>query len=174
MYKQKNPLKQIQGTKSKAAGAAFEDTINVACSYYRDKGIAYIEKTPEPMQPVQNLGNGKFIAFFRKSAQADYKGTLLGGQSIQFEAKHTDHDRIQQSAVTQAQAECLNRTAAMGGKCYILVSFGFEKFYFIPWAVWCSMKQLFGRKYATTADLQEWEISKNRTVLEFLGKESER
>lgn len=169
MYKQKNPLKQIQGAKSKAVGAAFEAIIDTTCSYYKNKGTAYIEKTPEPMQPIKNLGGGKFIAFFRKNAQADYKGTLMGGRSIQFEAKHTAHDRIQQNAVTDAQAECLDCTEAMGGRCNVLVSFGFEQFYFVPWAVWKSMKQLFGRKYATREDLSEWEIKVNRNaVLDFL------
>ena len=173
MYRQeKDPRKQLIGARSRAAGNIFEDIINAACEYYDEKGVAYIEKTPEPMQPTRDVGNGRFIAYFKKRAQADYKGTLAGGRSIQFEAKHTDHDRILQSVVTEDQAACLDKTEAMGGVCGVIVSFLHQEFFFVPWDVWKNMKQHFGRKYATPKDLMKWKVSRNgQWVLDFLRKD---
>lgn len=168
----KDPRRQLIGARNKAAGATLESIVDAACEYYDEQGIAYIEKTPEPMQPVRNLGNGKFIAYFKKKAQADYKGTLMGGQTIHFEAKHTEKDRIDQNVVIEEQSKALDKTEHMGGQCFVIVSFGFQRFFFVPWYVWKNMKQRFGRKYATPDDLKEWEVKRNRLwVLDFLRKD---
>ena len=47
--KKKTKARSMAGARSRAEGAAFENLINSACEYYRTKGIADIEKTPEPM-----------------------------------------------------------------------------------------------------------------------------
>ena len=82
----KDPVKQYKGAISKAQGKHFEDYIDLALRYYEQKGEAAIEKTPEPMRPTRDLGNGKFIAYYEKHAQADYKGTLKGGRTVLFDA----------------------------------------------------------------------------------------
>ncbi|WP_195614495.1 Holliday junction resolvase RecU [Intestinimonas butyriciproducens] len=66
-----------------------------------------------------------------------------------FEAKHTDSDRIKQSAVTNEQAAVLDVKEALGALCFVLVSFGFREFYRVPWAVWRDMRAHFGHKYMT-------------------------
>ena len=93
--------RQLLGKRSHATGTAFEQIINRACQYYKDLGIAVIEKTPEPMKVLGPLDkkHSKFIAVFVKQAQPDYKGTLCDGTSIIFEAKHTDSDRDRKSVV---------------------------------------------------------------------------
>ena len=86
---------QITGKQARVAGNYFENMISASCEYYRDRGIAKIEKTPEPMKPLGAKNRkGQFLACYTKQAQPDYGGTLKGGQSIYFEAKHTDDDRI--------------------------------------------------------------------------------
>ena len=70
--------RQYQGSISRANGLHFEEIIDAGCNYYRVKGAADIEKTPEPMQPTKDLGGGKFIAHYTSTAQADYQGFLLG------------------------------------------------------------------------------------------------
>ena len=74
------------GAVSRAQGAQFEKSIADACDLYREKGMADIEKTPEPMHPIKRLAGGRFVAIFEKQAQPDYKGTLAGGQAVMFEA----------------------------------------------------------------------------------------
>lgn len=93
MVRNKDPKRQWQGAVSKARGRQFEEQIDAAFEYYRNQGSAIIEKTPEPMRPIKNLGAGKFIAFFERKAQPDYKGVIKGGQAVIFEAKFTSADR---------------------------------------------------------------------------------
>ena len=102
--------RQYQGSISRANGLHFEEIIDAGCNYYRVKGAADIEKTPEPMRPIKDMGGGKFLAVYTKAAQADYKGLLAGGRAINFEAKHTDTGRMEQSRVTEDQAERLLRS----------------------------------------------------------------
>lgn len=44
--------KQLIGSRSRASGAAFEKLIETSCEVYKSRGLAYIEKTPEPMRPI--------------------------------------------------------------------------------------------------------------------------
>ena len=68
-----------------------------------------MEKTPEPMHPTKNLGGGKFISYYEKPAQPDYKGVIRGGRAVAFEAKYTTTGRMEQDRVTSEQAERLDK-----------------------------------------------------------------
>lgn len=114
MTKEKDPRRQLMGKISKAKGKHFEERLDASFAYYRDRGYAIIEKTPEPMRPTKNLGNGKFIAFFEKKAQPDYKGTIKGGRTVMFEAKFTAKERMEQDRVEREQGEYWTGTSAWG------------------------------------------------------------
>lgn len=105
MSGKKDPKRQLLGKIAKARGKQFESRIDDSFAYYAQKGFAIIEKTPEPMHPTKNLGNGKFIAYYEKQAQPDYKGTIKGGRTVMFEAKFTAADRMEQSRVLQSQQD---------------------------------------------------------------------
>lgn len=145
-----------QGAVSRAQGAQFEQAIAGACDIYREKSMADIEKTPEPMRPIKNLGGGRFIAFFEKQAQPDYKGTLAGGQAVVFEAKSTATDRITQDRVTGEQAERLERCYQMGGVAFVLCQFASGQVYKLPWWAWRHMAEIFGHKYITEEDAAKY------------------
>lgn len=150
-----------QGRRAKYAGERFENMISAACNYYRSQNIADIEKTPEPMRPLKPYGDrrrGQYVAVFTKKAQNDYKGILNGGRCIAFEAKHTDADKIEASAVSDRQAELLENYEKMGASCFVLVSFKFEQFYRIPWSVWRDMKDIYGHKHLKRSEIQDYEI----------------
>ena len=163
-----------QGRRAKYAGERFENMISAACNYYRSQNIADIEKTPEPMRPLKPYGDrrrGQYVAVFAKKAQNDYKGILNGGRCIAFEAKHTDADKIEASAVSDRQAELLENYEKMGASCFVLVSFKFEQFYRIPWNVWRDMKDIYGHKHLKRSEIQDYEIGLNHLgTLEFLKK----
>ena len=161
------------GRRSHIAGDTFENIINGSCRYYRDKGAAIIEKTPEPMRPLRPYGrSGQFIACFEKQAQPDYKGVLCDGTAIIFEAKHTDSGRILESVITATQRRNLDEFQTMGAQCFVMVSMGFEKFYRVPWEVFGNMKSRFGRKYMTGAELEPYQLKqKNGTLLMLEGVE---
>lgn len=147
------------GARSRAEGAGFENIIDNACAYYRSICLADIEKTPEPMRPIGSPDReGRFIACYTKQAQPDYKGILKGGRAVNFEAKHTDSDRLTFDRVLTAQALRLSRTEALGGIAFVLCSFSGRAFYRVPWAVWRDMKRLFGRKYITPADIKNYRV----------------
>ena len=110
MSKKKDPRRQLMGAASKAKGKQFEDRLDKAFTYYKAHGFAIIEKTPEPMRPTQNLGNGKFVAFFEKKAQPDYKGTIKGGRTVMFEAKFTSTGRMDQTGYSKGRRTILTAT----------------------------------------------------------------
>ena len=159
----------VQGKVNRAQGLAFENTIEAACEYYQTQRQAYIEKTPEPMRVIAALDRkrGIFKAVFQKAAQPDYKGTIVGGRAVVFDAKSTETDRIQQSAVTDEQRDALNMHESMGAVCFVLVSLGF-KYYRVPWGHWKTMKELFGHKYMNADDLAKYEIPYLNGFLRFL------
>ena len=147
------------GARSRAEGAGFEAIISSACDYYRAIGRADIEKTPEPMKPLGGADRaGRFLACYTKQAQPDYKGILKGGRAINFEAKHTDSDRMTANRVSDAQALRLSRTESLGGVAFVLCSFYGRDFYRVPWSVWRDMKRLFGRKYITPTDVERYRV----------------
>lgn len=156
------------GRRSKAAGEQWEKIIDQSCEYYSEKGEALIEKTPEAMKPIRRLKNGQFVAVYTKMAQPDYKGTLPGGHAIVFEAKHTNTDRMLRSVISSEQEKQLDKHLSLGAECFVMISFGFQKFYKVPWVVFRDMKQYFGRKYIAPQDLEKYEIHYIGGVLRFL------
>ena len=154
----KDPRRRLLGALSKAKGKHFEERLDGSFAYYRDRGYAIIEKTPEPMRVIKDLGSGRFVAFFEKKAQPDYKGTIKGGRTVMFEAKFTSTERMEQSRVEPKQSEYLDRHESLGARCYVLAGFGSGEVYRVPWAVWRNMKDHFGRKYVTEPDLDAYRV----------------
>jgi len=162
------------GKRSRTAGAVWEDIIGASCAYYRAKGMTNIEKTPEAMKPIgPKDGKGHFMACYTKMAQPDYKGTLKGGRSIVFEAKCTEADRMSRSVISNEQEKQLNLHAWLGAACYVMVSFNFAQFFKIPWVIFRDMEVVYGRKYITPADVQEYKVPFIGGVVHFLGQEDE-
>ena len=163
----KDPRRQAIGRKSKADGKRFEQQLDMSFEYYKHTGAMIVEKTPEPMRPTKSLGNGKFIAFFEKKAQPDYKGILKGGREIIFEAKYTAADRMDQSRVLREQEEYMDQHQNLGARCYVIAGFSSGEVYSIPWQLWRDMKQHFGRKYVTERDIEKFRVARawNGTLL---------
>ena len=157
-FRRKDPKKQLQGSRSHAQGKWFEEYLGSALIFYEELGEAIVEKTPEPMRPTKNLGDGKFIAFFEKAAQPDFKGVLKGGRAVAFEAKFTSGERMDQDRVTPEQTRSLDRYEKLGALCFVVVGFGSGGVFRIPWDVWRSMKERYGRKYVTPEELEEYLV----------------
>lgn len=169
----KNPRNQIIGLHNREAGRQFEQLIKNANIFYEEHLIAAVGKTPEPMRVLRPLANGQFVACFEKKAEPDFKGTLDGGKCICYEAKHTETGRITQDEVTPEQTRILNLHAGMKADCFVLVSFGFFTFHRIPWGVWTNMKAIYGHKYMTPAEAEQYRIKFRNGILDYLGKAEE-
>lgn len=171
-----NQAIRIINSRNRGAGALFEQWLQAACEYYWSQGYACIDKTPEPMRPIRpygDRGRGQFVACYVRQAQPDFKGVLCDGTCIIFDAKHTEKERIQQSAVTEMQWRLFDRYEAMGAKCFVVVSVRLESFYRIPWDIWKQMKGKFGHKYmASGRELENYRVpDRNCTVLFLEGVE---
>lgn len=160
--------RQMLGKKNKAAGAMFEQWISAACSFYLDKGIAYIEKTPEPFHITGKRPDGVITGYYEKKGQPDYKGILCDGTGIMLEAKHTDTGKIHQNVITNTQWENLNNYEKFGAQCFVLVSFGLKTFYRIPWAIWKQMKERYGHKHMDEKELKPFLLKERNCIILFL------
>ena len=75
-----------------------------------------------------------------------------------FDAKHTIHDQIRDSAVTDKQKEMFDEYDSMGALCYIVVSIAENDFYRVPWKVWKNMKEEFGHQYMSRKELEPYRV----------------
>ena len=162
--------RRLQGLKSKNTGELFEKKIISAELFYRDIGLCFIQKTPEPMHVLRSIKGspGQFVACFEKQAQPDFRGILCDGSTIIFDAKHTDTDKLKRQVVTEEQEKCLDIHEKFGAHCYIVASLRFENFYRVPWNVFRDMKDIYGRLYMNEADLEPYRISNTNGILRFL------
>ena len=157
------------GAKNRAQGETLEAQILMACGFYKAKGLAHIDKTPEPMKILRPLEEGKFVACFEKKAQPDFQGTLSSGRAVMFEAKSTRTGKILQAAVSEEQDDYLDEHVKMNALCFVVVSYG-DVFAAVPWKDWKRMKEIFGHKYMTREESQRYRIKFNRNgILDFFG-----
>jgi recombination protein U len=164
--------RQITGRKNKANGELFERMLSEACRYYLQKGVAHVEKTPEPFHITGKNSAGIVSGYYEKKGQPDYKGVLCDGTGIMFEAKHTEKDRITQNVITDTQWASLNTYERFNAHCYVMVSLGLKKFYRVPWCVWKNMKELYGHKYMSETDLAQYKLqTQGLTILILEGVE---
>ena len=164
-----NVQRSQRGLQSKRAGEHFENLISASLNWYKDKGVAFIEKTPEPMRPLRPPNRmGQFLACYIKAGQPDFKGTLTGGRAVVFEAKHTDSDRIEQSRLTDEQVESLSTHHGLGAAAFVLVSVGLQDFFRVPWEVWRDMKDIYGHKHMKLAELEPYRVQYIAGVLKLL------
>ena len=165
----RNVQRSQQGLQSRRAGECFENMISASLRWYEDKGLACVEKTPEPMKPLRAPNRqGQFLACYVKAGQPDFKGTLVGGRSVVFEAKHTDSDRIEHSRLTDEQIKKLNTHYKLGAAAFVLVSFGLQDFYRIPWTTWRNMKPIYGHKHMKQTECEPYRVQYTDGVLKLL------
>ena len=164
-----NVRRRERGLLNRQIGNAFESLIESSLDWYRESGLADVEKTPEPIKQLSAPNKrGQFLACYMKAAQNDFKGTIKGGRSVAFEAKHTEDDRISYGRVTPEQEKRLNSHYALGAATFVMVSFGLQDFYRIPWEVWRDMRAIYGRKYIRQDELDEYRVQYIAGVLKLL------
>lgn len=140
---------------SRKNGRIFEDMIERACKFYEEAGLARITKVPEARRVVGRTGGRTSLMICANAAKADpdFMGSVSpDGKCMIFDAKHTDKGKILLNALTENQRDILDKHMACGADCYVAVSFGFERYYMIPYAMWKNMKEEFGRQYILPND----------------------
>lgn len=171
---QKAAMNAIRGARNRAEGKNFEALIEAACRMYKTNGVADIDKTPEPTRQLGKMDRlGRFSACYEKRAQPDFKGTVKGGRSVVFEAKHTSTEKMSKNVVLEQQAASLDKHESLGAWCFVLIAFGYCEYFRIPWAVWKDMKNIYGRQYVKPDDIEEYRVEVINGLPAFLEKSEE-
>lgn len=155
---------------SRRNGRVFEDMIERACKFYEEAGLARITKVPEARRVVgRTAGRGSLmICANAAKADPDFMGSVApDGKCMVFDAKHTDKGKILLNALTENQRDIMAAHEKCGARCFVAVSFGFEKYYMIPYDMWRDMKAVFGRQYILPDDEQ---IQKYSVPFEITGQ----
>lgn len=107
-------------------GMSLEEDINLSNDYYRDMGIALINKRPTPINIVKvDYSKGARItdAYFEKQSTTDYNG-VYKGRYIDFEAKNTkSNTAFPLSNISEHQIVHLKNVLKHGGVAFFIVSF---------------------------------------------------
>lgn len=169
--KPKKLNRQLQGQINRGLGKNFEEEIEGICEFYRRNHLALIEKTPEPMKILKHIENGHFETVFTKSAQPDFKGTLKGGQTVVFDAKFTESNKITYQALSDFQRETLLAYRELGAKAFVLVGFADGAIYPIDIKIWSKMQNVFGHKHIKQVELEngEFRAKPKKGIIDFLG-----
>ena len=170
-YNRKSAQASMRGKMNRKEGNDFEKMITDACAYYRDRGIADIEKTPEPFKVIGRTNSGgKFIGYFERKAQPDFKGTLKGGKSIVFDAKATTTEKIAVSVLSDEQRKHLLLQQKLGAISGVMIAYSFKHYFFIPIDKFLNAKEINGHAYWTPleAELVGTYIRHTGTIFDFL------
>ena len=114
--------------KSQIIGKCFEERVKLVCDIYRKRGVAVIDKTPEPIRQLGKMdSHGRFKACYEKKAQPDFKG-VHKGVLICFDAKATESERFSLSNILPWQVEYLNAFRKSGDAAFVLLKIKSEVF----------------------------------------------
>ena len=107
-------------------GMSLEEDINLSNDYYRDNGLALINKRPTPINIVKvDYSHGAKItdAYFEKQSTTDYNG-VYKGKYIDFEAKNTKSTTsFPLSNISEHQIVHLKNVLKHGGIAFFIISF---------------------------------------------------
>ena len=107
-------------------GMSLEEDINLSNDFYRDSGIALINKRPTPINIVKvDYSRGARItdAYFEKQSTTDYNG-VYKGRYIDFEAKNTKSiTSFPLSNISEHQIVHLKNVLKHGGIAFFIISF---------------------------------------------------
>lgn len=154
-------------------GKALEELIILANQQYRVRGIAVVHKVPTAWIPIRDNTGRIVSAKVEEKAAVDFLG-VYRGRPIAFDAKHCSGERIRWDRVEDHQARFLEDWIKDEGIGFILVGFGMEQFFVVPWLVWREgvLKRRQGSGPASISIKQmkpEWKVeSSKHIVLDYL------
>ncbi len=105
-------------------GSAFESLINSTNEYYRDKGLALVQKIPTPITPLHFDSERKLIteAYFEKDSTVDYIG-VVQEIPICFDAKECKTDTFSLQNIHEHQYNFMKEFEEQGGVSFVLIFF---------------------------------------------------
>ena len=112
-------------------GSALEELINRTNDYYREKGLALIQKIPTPITPVRMDKETRQItlAYFEQQSTVDYIGAVQGFP-VCFDAKECRQDSFPLANVHEHQIRFMEDFEKQGGISFLLIYFSHEDLYY--------------------------------------------
>lgn len=109
---------------AKNDGSAFESMVIMANHMYQARGIAFVEKTPNPWK-VKRKGPVIVSAYPTKEGRlVDFIGLVRSGTGIAFDAKSTIVEtRFELANIEDHQVRFLQQYDQLGGIAFLLVEF---------------------------------------------------
>lgn len=155
-------------------GRPLEELIIMANHQYRAQRRAVIHKVPTAWIPLRDSRGRVVNAKVEEKAAVDFLGTYRG-RSLAFDAKHCSGDRIRWDRLEDHQAQFLEDWTRDGGIGFVLVGFGMQRFFVVPWEVWrkgtLAWKYDGGQASISLKHMShDWEVGLgNRVALDYLG-----
>ena len=152
-------------------GSTLEDLINHTNEWYREKGLALIQKIPTPITPVQIDKEKRHItlAYFDKISTVDYIGAVQG-IPVCFDAKECASITFPLQNIHEHQVTFMENFEKQGGISFFLISFtARNEFYYLRLAklleFWNRAKEG-GRKSFRYEELEsDYFLPKGKAVL---------
>jgi len=115
-------------------GSDLEDLIHETIEYYRQQGLARIDKIATPVKVVDIDGQGTITkAFFEKKSTVDFMG-IIQGVGVAFDAKETNLKSLPLSNIHDHQLEFMEDISKQSGLAFLIVHFKFcDEFYLLPY-----------------------------------------
>ncbi len=114
-------------------GSVLEEFINRTNEYYRNAGLALIQKVPTPITPINIDKESRHItlAYFDKKSTVDYIGAAQG-IPVCFDVKECKTDVFPLANVHEHQVEFMKDFEKQDGIAFFLIHFiGRERFYYL-------------------------------------------
>ena len=161
-------------------GSVLEDCITFTNEYYRQHGIAVIQKIPTPITPVEMNKESSTItlAYFDRQSTVDYIGAVQG-IPICFDAKEAAQKRLPLQNIHEHQVRFMADFKKQGGVSFLLVNFtGEGEFFLLPFEVlrdyWERAAKGGRKSIPYTAFDKKYEIHlKNGAMLNYLDAVNE-
>lgn len=105
-------------------GKGFEELIEATNQQYKTKGVALIQKIATPIKVISQYGKGDLKAVYDKKSTLDFRGTVVGGISVSFDAKETEEtEGLPLKNLAPHQYEYIKDALIFGEVSFLLVSF---------------------------------------------------
>lgn len=115
-------------------GSVLEEMINMTNSFYREKGLALIQKVPTPITPITIDKHSHHItlAYFDQKSTVDYIG-VVQGIPVCFDAKECNNDNFSLQNLHEHQYRFMEDFEKQGGIAFILLFYTHrDERYYIP------------------------------------------
>ncbi|MBO5260915.1 MAG: Holliday junction resolvase RecU [Coprococcus sp.] len=105
-------------------GSTLEDMINHTNEYYREKGLALVQKIPTPITPIKidKESSQITLAYFEKDSTVDYIG-VVQGIPICFDAKECSTDTFSLRNIHQHQVDFMKDYERQNGISFLIIMF---------------------------------------------------